>query len=172
MRKAGLRGAKARRRRRLAVLRGKTSAVLALAFESAGFPSCEGKQGAARQWLLEAAGSRSRVARPLGLAKPRRQTAGLPECRRETRRGLSIGRLEAEGSRRAKQDKGRRRRAKGAGRAAQKQGRNFHVTVSSPRNIGHPIRLPQNFAPPAAEFHSAAGALPACGAAELVPHIA
>jgi len=29
-----------------------------------------------------------------------------------------------------------------------------------------PIRLPQNFAPPAAEFHSAAGAPKACGAVE------
>jgi len=171
----------------LAELRSKTKAKAKRSLPACG---ARGETNAAPQ--ARRAGSPSCGARPPGLAKPagrqaadgwgrllegagstpeRRQTAGLPECRRETRRGLGIGRLEAEGSRRAMQDKGRRPRAGGAGPAAQKTAGVFllwHLTIGkshikalavnfcaagsgifipppAPRRLAEPRRSPEGF---------------------------
>jgi len=82
---------------------------------------------------LKAEDSLSRQGDPKGLRRLRRQTAGLPEPPRKPK-----------GSEAAEQDKGRRRRAEGAGRAAQNKVGHFYgygVVLPPDSDINHSCKI-------------------------------
>jgi len=114
--KAGLGGAKARRRGRLAVLRGKTSAAIGPGVGSADLPS-KRRRPAAPERSEGAKGLRSpRRETPKVAPGAAEETEGFRGLRSKTRRGFGIEPRKPKACEAAKQDKGRRRRAKGAGR--------------------------------------------------------